>query len=100
MTEFRRAGLAAKWFGGFERVWELRASARTGPNVPGVYVVLAPAAVPGTFLAASSGGRFKGKDPMRGLTLPYPASNARAKSSEGPAWPADSSAVWVRAKPR
>jgi GGDEF domain-containing protein len=37
----------------------------------------------------------------RGLTrLPYPVSNARAKSSEGPAWPADSSAVWVRAKAR
>ena len=36
----------------------------------------------------------------RSLTLPYPASKARAKSSEGPAWPADSSAVWVRAKAR
>jgi hypothetical protein len=33
----------------------------------------------------------------RSLTLPYPASNVSAKSSEGPAWPADSSAVWVRA---
>ena len=50
---------------------------------------------------ADQRGRRSGQGrAARALTLPYPASNASAKSSEGPAWPADSSAVWVRANAR
>ena len=63
MTEFSRAGLAADGFAGFERVSHLHDGTRSVPSGPGVYVVLAPTAGPGTFLSASPGGRFKGKDP-------------------------------------
>jgi hypothetical protein len=71
---FDRADLEAHGFEGWQTVHGLRAQDVSPlPKDYGVYVVVRPAATRPTFLPASVGGRFKGKDPS------VPVERLRAK---------------------
>src|SRR5205823_4724784 len=60
---FTRAALLEQGFVGFVTFEELRGRLTEVPTGPGAYVVLGAAETPPEFVAASSGGRFKGRDP-------------------------------------
>src|SRR6266508_2611702 len=76
MDDLRRAQLKAQGFEGFQTFRELRAGVlSTVPDEPGIYVVLREGDDVPTFLPASPGGHFKGKDPTVDVgqteTLPF-----------------------------
>jgi hypothetical protein len=63
-ADFSRAGLEEEGFGGFLAVASLTATRCSEmPDGPGIYVVLRESPMEVRFLPASTGGRFKGKDP-------------------------------------
>src|SRR5688572_2120179 len=54
----------ANGFVGFQTICDLRrTNLRDVPKQPGVYLILRTLPDPATFLATSTGGHFKGKDP-------------------------------------
>jgi hypothetical protein len=64
------SSLRACGFTGFMTIGDLRACKLSCvPSVPGVYVILRTDAGMPTFLAASTGGRFKGRDPNVALDV-------------------------------
>jgi transcriptional regulator with XRE-family HTH domain len=62
-TPFSEDDLRAQGFEGFVRVAALPSGARNVPATPGVYTVVRRSNKPPTFLTASVGGHFKGRDP-------------------------------------
>lgn len=61
LSRFRKEGWRAEGYAGFEPL--LSATTRDIPSLPGVYAVVRAQPGPVSFLATSSGGHFKGKDP-------------------------------------
>ncbi|MBI2755368.1 MAG: hypothetical protein HYX52_01535 [Chloroflexi bacterium] len=62
MTTFDRRGLTDSGFRGWRTIAQLRLEVEAIPAEPGTYVVLHEGPLP-RVLQASTGGRFKGRDP-------------------------------------
>src|SRR5688500_7851343 len=74
-----REWLTAEGFEGFEPFGLLRgARCSSVPQQPGVYVVLTPARDAPEFHQASTGGRFKGRDPTVAIDVLQNRWNAKA----------------------